>query len=240
MAVGVCIGGVLPGFGQNVEVILEDATIFGTPPRAVITAKLDIVRGIRRQSRTAEIFTEEDEDGARKIFAQIVEPPFLSNMRFLVLQNESGETERWIATSLGVRRVHGAGTNETLFNSDFTLEELSGFAGTGYEVEHGGTETVDGFTTDVVLGTVADPDSAYDSFTLRKDRATNIIVWIEFFSDGKLVKEYRLVEIGHQAGTAFTKKCRMTMGDGRTELTVESITFPNDIPDERFDESSLR
>ncbi len=235
---------VLPGYSQDAERILSDATIFGTADTAVITAELNIEKGIRRQSRTAEIFTEENGKGTRKIFAQIIDPPFLSNMRFLVLQRgpDPADTDRWIATSLGVRKVKGESTGETLFNSDFTLEELSGFVGTDYDARYVGRETVDGYETNVIRASVEGSGAGYDSFVLRTDRVTKIIVWIEFFQQDELIKEYMLVETDMQDDIIYTKKCRMitVRGNGKTELTVQSISFPDDIPDERFDETSLK
>jgi hypothetical protein len=162
-------------------------------------------------------------------------------MRFLLHTSASGGSEQWLATSRGVRRMSGTGAHENLFNSDFTVQELSGFPGSDYQAEIVGRERVDGFQTVAIRGRVASPEALYDTFVLRKDEATDLIVWIEFFRQNRLTKEYRLLDHGMQDGFAYTKRAHMRtiISDSETELSVKEITFPDSIPQDRFDPESL-
>ncbi len=216
--------------------LLQEAQVFGEAPYARVTASLDIRRESRSQSRTVEILYADAGDGGRNVFARVTKPPFLSQMRFLLRQTPDGETEQWLATSRGVRRLTGTGSHDGLFSSDFTVEELSGFPGSDYQAEYIGTEEVDGYDTTVLRGSVDHAKSVYDTFVLRLDNETGIIVWIEFFRQDKLTKEYRLLEMGSADGTPYTKRCRMEtyVEDSTTELTVEEIAFPDSLPDETF------
>lgn len=222
--------------------LLDRAHMFGTTDFAQVTTALDVRQESRRQSRTVDISYAEQAPGEQKVFARVIDPPFLSNMRFLLHTNAAGKTEQWLATSRGVRQVRGTGSHEALFSSDFTVQELSGFPGSNYQAEFLGREQVGGFRTVVLRGHVASPEALYDSFVLRKDEETDLIVWIEFFRQNRLTKEYRLLEHGVVDGIAYTKRARMKtiVADSETELEVEEISFPNSIPQDRFNPESLQ
>ncbi len=195
----------------------------------------------RRQTRTIEIAHAEDGPNSRKVFAQIVQPRFLRQMRFLMRQESATRTEQWLATSRGVRKLENTGTSERLFSSDFTIEELTGFPGNSYSAEYRGTERVDGYDTHVIRGELDSVGLSYDSFLLRSDRESNIIVWIEFFSGSRLVKEYRLLDMGQTKGRYYTRHCRMETyeRDSRTELRVDDIRFPDTMDEQIFTTDNL-
>ncbi len=222
--------------------LLSRAHMFGNTEYAEVITALKVRQESRRQSRTVDISYANHAPGERQVFAQVVDPPFLSNMRFLLHTSSSGGTEQWLATSRNVRRVKGTGSHEKLFSSDFTVEELSGFPGSDYEAELLGRERVDDFETVVIRGHVSAPEALYDSFVLRMDEASDLIVWIEFFRQNRLTKEYRLLEHATTQGIAYTERARMEtiVEDSETELTVEEISFPTSIPARRFDPESLQ
>jgi hypothetical protein len=226
---------------QDAEELLQSAKVFGTAEFTEVTAELDIRQDSRRQTRTIEIAYAEEGPHARKVFAQIVQPRFLQQMRFLMRQASADETEQWLATSRGVRKLDNTGTSERLFSSDFTIEELTGFPNGPYDAEYRGTEDVDGFDTHVIHGEVDSVHSNYDSFLLRRERETGIIVWIEFFNANRLVKEYRLLEMNEKNGRHYTAHCRMESYDrnSRTELRVTSIQFPPRISESVFTRENL-
>jgi hypothetical protein len=240
-ALSAVTGAAQSGGQPDAAALLDRAHMFGTSEYARVTAALDVRQESRRQSRTVDISYAKLAPGEQKVFARVVEPPFLSNMRFLLHTSVSGGTEQWLATSRGVRQVTGTGSHENLFSSDFTVQELSGFPGSDYQAEILGRERVGEFQTVVLRGRVASPEALYDTFVLRKDEETDLIVWIEFFRQNRLTKEYRLLEHGVVDGLAYTKRSRMetVVADSETELAVEEITFPDSIPEERFDPDSL-
>jgi hypothetical protein len=227
--------------GLDAAELLSRAHMFGNTEYAEVTAALAVRQESRRQSRTVDISYRKQDPGEQEVFAQVVEPPFLSNMRFLLHTTASGETNQWLATSRGVRQVRGAGSHESLFSSDFTVEELSGFPGSNYKAELLGREPVDGFQTVVIRGHVSAAEALYDTFVLRKDEASDLIVWIEFFRQNRLTKEYRLLKHATVDGVAYTERGRMEtiVADSETELTVKRISFPESIPAQRFDPESL-
>lgn len=227
--------------GAEAEAILEAARIFGEAPYAEIRTELQVQEQSRRRSRTVSLLYAEEAPERRFVFAQVVEPPFLSNMRFLMRQESLEETRLWLSTSRGVRELSGTGDNERLFGSDFTMTELLGFPGGGYAPEYLGTEMVEGYETEVVRGRLRDPESAYDSFVLRKDAETDIIIWIEFFRQNRLTKEYRLLELDTAAGLPYTRRARMETysAESHTEMTVEAISFPELIPEVQFRTGAL-
>jgi hypothetical protein len=221
--------------------LLQEAQVLGAAPYARVTASLNIRQESRRQNRTVEILYADVGNGARNVFARVTHPPFLSQMRFLMRQQPDGASEQWLATSRGVRRLTGTGSHDSLFSSDFSVEELSGFSGSGYQAEYIGTEQVDGYDTTVLRGSVRHPEAVYDTFLLRVDNETGIIVWIEFFRQNRLTKEYRLLELGRAQGVPYTRRCRMEtyVDDSETELVVEEIAFPDSLPEERFQPEAL-
>lgn len=222
--------------------LLESAFVFGASTTAEIRATLEIDEQGRVKERTLQIYVEQ-RDGERKLYAQIVDPPFLDRMRFLSTTDSRGNEARWTATSTGVRRVAESGTPEELFGSDFTVQDLAGIEIDDYELTEMPDETIAGTRMRVIS---ARATGRRPQFTERRfwiDTGTDLVHQAEYLDGAdRVVKRYRVHETLERDGTVFPGVVSMTnlqRGSSST-LTITEFNLVDDIPERYFSRAALR
>lgn len=222
--------------------LLESAFVFGASTTAEIRATLEIDEQGRVKERTLQIYVEQ-RDGERKLYAQIVEPPFLDQMRFLSTTDSRGNEARWTATSTGVRRVAESGTPEELFGSDFTVQDLAGIEIDDYELTEMPDETIAGTRMRVIS---ARATGRRPQFTERRfwiDTGTDLVHQAEYLdSADRVVKRYRVHETLERDGTTYPEVVSMTnlQRDSTSTLTITEFNLVDDIPERYFSRAVLR
>ena len=107
------------------ERVLAGASLYGNTPNISMRIAMLISGPRGDKQRVLEAFIKRDGRAAR-IFIHVVSPGFLANMKFLTHRAEDGSESQWLSTSRGVRKLAGGGAaNERLFDSDFSVEDLS-------------------------------------------------------------------------------------------------------------------
>ena len=119
---------VFSGFTLQAETageVLSNAHILGEHQSIVMKVLMDIEKSGNSTERKLEIYLEHENTGAARVLTQIVSPAFLRNMKFLLRRGDDGSEDKWLKTSKGIRRLSNANAAESIFNSDFTVEDFS-------------------------------------------------------------------------------------------------------------------
>ena len=261
-----CLGLAVAGYASEPADLLDSAAIFGQETTAEIRARLTIDEQGRRKERSILILVEQQVPGAsdasgasgssggeRKIFAQIVDPPFLDRMRFLSVTDARGNQARWTASSTGVRRIADSGANEELFGSDFTVQDFTGIDIQSYELREAARRRLDGREMRVLVATGGGRRAAYPGRVYWIDAETELVRQIEYYSGvdalaggvdtrGEPSKRYRVESTLTRGGNVYPKIATMSKlsEESTSTLFVEEFTLVDDIPDRNFNRAALR
>jgi negative regulator of sigma E activity len=162
-------------------------------------------------------------------------------MKFLSI-TDGDETAQWLATSRGARRVSGTNRNDRLFDSDFTLEDLSDYDPEDYELSLLGSERVSGVDCHVLEAVPIQAETDYAKRIMYIDKAAGLLVKALFLDDaGKTLREFELIERMSVEGVPFPREVKMTTVDAGTftTLRVDSVVSGEDIPDRYFNRGNL-
>lgn len=222
------------------EELLSDAALFGdfTSMEVEFTMEIHERRGSKSRGMIAYI---EQTDDAYRALLQIVSPAFLNRMKFLTI-TEGDSRNQWMATSTGVRRVAESNRNDRLFDSDFTVEDLSDYDPDDYRLQMSADERVDGVDCYVLQATPVSDASEYARKVLYIARDTRLLRRADFFdSEGTLVRQFEQLDQMTLDGRPFPRQAKMSTlsEDTYTVLTVDEAQSGHDIPDRLFNRGSL-
>ena len=219
--------------------ILRDAALLGRFSSLEVRFALEISE--RRGVKERELLAYVEQDGEeRRALVQVVSPAFLSNLKFLSLAS-GDERSQWMSTSRGVRRVAAGNRDERLFDSDFTVEDLSAYDPDDYDLSLLGTENV-GEVECYVLQAIPNDTAAHgDRKLLYVSVEERLLYAAEFYAGGSIERRFELIDTMMVDGTPFPRVARMTTVDADTNtlLTVSSAQPGIDIPDRVFNRGNL-
>ena len=146
-----------------------------------------------------------------------------------------------MSTSRGVRRVAAGNRDERLFDSDFTVEDLSSYEPDDYQLSILGTESVNGVDCLVLQAIPSDSRSADEKKVLYISNSDGLLYAADFYAAGEVARRFELLETMLVDGTPFPRVARMTtIGAGtNTLLTVTEAAAGAEIPDRVFNRGSL-
>ncbi|MBN1686468.1 MAG: outer membrane lipoprotein-sorting protein [Spirochaetales bacterium] len=220
------------------EEILANTHLLGNAANIILTATMDIRSPRGDKSRTLEIYISQN-DEASKILAQVTSPPFLRNLKFLTHQFSDGSDDKWVKTSRGVRRLAEGNYGEALFDSDFTVEDLSRIDESRFDLEVVDTGETSGVRAIKAIPTYNGPDYTHKIFKIEVD--TGMLSGVDFFRDEALVKRYTLLERQVIGGEPYPLLCTMEdFAKGTsTVLEIDKVSIEDSIPERLFNRGSL-
>jgi len=230
-----------PAIPQNTGTaaeVLDNTHLLGNAPHIILTATMEIKSSRGDKTRTLEIYISQDEE-VSKILAQVVSPPFLRDLKFLTHQYADGSDDKWVKTSRGVRRLAEGNYGEALFDSDFTVEDLSRIDPSRFDLEIADTGASSGLRKIKAVPTYKDPDYSYKVFNIEVQ--TGMLTGADLFRDGKLIKAYTLVERQAIDGELYPLVCKMEDYEKGTStiLRIEKVSIEDSIPERLFNRGSL-
>ena len=173
----------------------------------------------------------------QKLLIQIKSPAFLSSMKYLS-RRERGKETRWLKTSRGVRRLSARNNSDSLFGSDFTVEDLSLAELDSYTWSYEG-DAPDGDVRIRAVPLYDSPGFDYKVFTVgQSDR---LLKQIDYYGGGALIKQYRLIESMSAGDSPFPRVVTMKTLKDQTEtvLTVRSVEFVPSLQAGVFNKGNL-
>lgn len=220
--------------------ILRRASLFGefTSLQAKLTMEIHERRGAKERGIEAYI---ERGDGEARALVQIVSPAFLNSMKFLSV-TEGDETVQWLATSRGPRRVSGSNRSEQLFDSDFTVEDLSDYDPDDYRLSLTGSERVSGIDCHVLEAVPVSARTDYARRVMYIEKESGLLRLARFLDGaGQPVREFELLEQMTLDGVPFPRVVKMTTltAGTHTVLTVDEAVAGEDVPDRYFNRANL-
>jgi len=220
--------------------ILRRAALFGqfTSLEVDLTMEIHERRGTKERGLVA--YVKRDGENAQAL-VQIVSPAFLNSLKFLSV-TEGEETTQWLATSRGVRRVAASSRNDQLFDSDFTVEDLSDYNPGDFELSIRGSEVVSGVDCTVLEAVPRSIETDYARRIMYVDKSSGLLRLARFLdSSGVVVREFELLEHMDLDGVPFPKVAKMTTvaAGTYTVLTVDDARAGQDIPDRIFNRGNL-
>lgn len=191
-----------------------------------------------QKSRSLELYSKESST-EYSLLVQITRPAFLSNMKYLINSLEGERVFRWLKTSRGVRSLSDAGGNEALFNSDFTVEDLSPLDPDQYNLSLVSSDTSEYYR---IEATPKEGDLEYAHKEFFIHRETRLLEKIHYFDTrGDIIKKYILLETTEHQGGIFPLSAIMKNVCEGTEtlLTIDVIEIPPSLPPRIFNKGSL-
>jgi len=220
--------------------ILRRAALFGQFSSLEVDLTMEIHERRGTKDRGLVAYVERDGEDARAL-VQIVSPAFLNSMKFLS-STEGDETTQWLATSRGVRRIAASSRNDQLFDSDFTVEDLSDYDPEDFDLTVIGSDRINGTDCYVLEAVPLEIETDYAKRVMYVGKETGLLILARFLDDsGEVVREFELLEHMDLDGVAFPKVAKMTTVSSNTYtiLTVDDAQAGHDIPDRLFNRGNL-
>lgn len=221
--------------------IMQEATVLGRAPDMYLKIVMEIHTRKGDKSRTLEVYYKQDGPETRTLI-QITEPAFLRKMKFLTHTYKDGSKARWLKTSGSTRRLSGADSNEPLFDSDFTVEDLSGFELDQFRLTYTDREQYNGRPCDVITAAAIAKNNQYSSKRFYVDAETGIVQRVDYLdSSNALVKQYKMTANQEVNGQIFPAECTMETFKDKSMTTIRINTVKTDkaIPDKYFNKGNL-
>lgn len=162
--------------------------------------------------------------GEEKLLVSIVSPQYLSNMKYLSVKKNSREN-LWLKTSRGVRRLSTGNFGDSLFGSDFSVEDLSLIDISRYEWFY----EPDDKNGQTRIKAVPVDDSFFYSYKIFSiDTEKQIVSHISFFNEeDSIIKEYKLLEHMLVGEEDFPRRMVMKTMEHNTEtvITVQKVNL---------------
>jgi len=218
---------------------LTNILIFGNGSNMYVDVTMDIHSSRGDKERTLEAIVSRTNTGI-KLLLSIKVPAFLNKMKYLSQRDSKGNENRWLGTSRGVRKLSQANSNENIFDSDFTVEDLSVVNVSHFSLSMGNPIEIEGVKCSTIKAVplVEGYSSAEKIFYIDGK-----FLWgIDYFDEsGNLIKKYRVKNTMIVDGELYPKECIMrTLTDKTsTSLIFNSIDLVDSIPSRIFNRANL-
>lgn len=217
--------------------VLARSSVYGVAKTITATIRMKINTPQGSSERTLRAYVKRGSSVSAS-FIQMISPAFLSSMKFLSKTDADGRQTRWIGTSRGVRRIATEGSSdEHLFGSDFTVEDLSPIDPHRFRLSFLADTRIDGHECYAVQAVPAYHGAGYGRKIVYVDSESMLLMGLDYYaSDGTLLRRYRTITTQRVDGTLFPRTCTMSTppNSSSTELTFRTIATGGFIPDRMF------
>lgn len=227
------------GYAETASEYLSSAHLFGREHAIVLRLAMTITENDgQSRSRTIELLMERNDVRTRTL-GRIVEPAFLSQMKFLKITERGKQDIQWMKTSQGTRRLGDSSKSEAVFGSHFSVEDFGSLSLSEYDVSFG-EETAAGGA--IIL--IANPIKNIKAVSRRIwiDPETRLVSGMDYFDvTGKLVKRYSVIKNAIAGGVVRPSLVKMEdlVHGGWTSLQFMEFKFPESIQERWFNPGGL-
>ncbi len=228
-------------YAEPIEDRVKEISIYGRAEHLELDIKMVINKDRDESEKTLKAFISREKQGF-KILLHIIAPAYLNRMKYLSIRDTGGHESRWLKTSQVIRRLSEKNYADSLFGSDFTVEDLSELSVESYTYSDMGEGRIGERTVSVFKAVPKKEAGAYSSRLLFIDEASGVLMKSEFYdSANRIVKVYNVEETQSVNQKIYPKICVMeTIGENsRTILHFNSIKVPETIPDRYFNKGNL-
>jgi hypothetical protein len=247
LAVALAVASVLAAGGLWADAgaaeVLARSVLFGSSPALSLRVTMEIRAPSGAKTRELELYVRRDGQSLR-VRAQVVAPVFLREMKLLWLRDGGGARSAWLKTSQGVRQIGGEGGGERLFDSDFTVEDLTEIDARSYTLRDAGTRVVGGRDCRVIeaAASASRPGGARARKEIAIDAASMLTRSVEYYdASGKAVKRYTVLATQRVGDEDLPLETVMEdlVRRSSTTLRFTSVQAPASLPDRLFSRADL-
>lgn len=226
-------------FADNTNNLLSSLSLFGNSEKIQMEVKMSIKSGSTDKNRTLSVYIQKD-DTVTKTLLHIIKPGFLSKMKFLSHISKTKKDLFWLKTSRGTKRVSSSEKTSSLFDSDFTIEDLMDINTEDYTLEIADDqEEIQNIQCDILI--LTPKKKTY--YASKVFYINNGFIWgIDYYStDSILIKTYRVNETQDISGQIIPKLSVMKnhIKDTETVLDFHKVDFSPSFSSRIFNKASL-
>lgn len=158
------------------------------------------------------------------------------------------DDDQWLYLP-ALRKTKRIATNSKegpFLGTDFSFADIERMRVSDYEYRLVGEEVVDGRPVLVIEAATPDglenPRTGYSKRMVHVDRERNLILKDKFFREGRMIKEFKVIEVAQVDGYWTVKDASMTnfVEGGETRLVRDDTAYNMDLPDQYFTERALK
>ncbi|MBN2736177.1 MAG: outer membrane lipoprotein-sorting protein [Spirochaetales bacterium] len=217
--------------------LLQKARIFSDSQNLRLICDLEITKPEGKKERQLEVYL--NQKGLNyNVLIQVLTPGFLRKTKFLSV-HENNTVTQWMSSSRGVKRLGNSNSSDSLFDSDFTVEDLSPLKLNDYTIETSSQKDQERLIKYILEPKLKNPDYDRKIITLNPD--TCLIESIIYLKNSQIIKEYQLLKTEIKDSKSITTKCQM---ESKTNHSVSIITISDyeileSIPSRIFNKGNL-
>jgi len=200
-------------------------------------------KGGGKRTRTLTEYSKKADPEAYKILVVFNSPPDLKNVGFLIYAHTFSDRDLWayFPEYKRVRRIATSSQDDSFFGSDFSYDDFGGPPNLGdYKFSMEKEEVIDGKSCYVVEVTPK-IHRKYTKYVAWVAKDLWIHMKIEYYQDKDIYRagSFKDVRIIEGIPTTFEIVMENRKTNHRTELTIESIKYHTQFPDDLFTQRSL-
>jgi outer membrane lipoprotein-sorting protein len=223
---------------------LSDDRYTGDTARYKLTMTLNSGRGAPRVRELAYYY--KDYGDTEKVLMYFNSPRDVAGTGYLSFSydDESADDDNWLylPAMKRVRRIAGAGKNDSFMGTDFTYEDMGSRSLGKDEFSLRGEEAVDGQPCWVVEARPKDSRDHYGRRLIRVRQDSYVLAAVDYYDrQDRLLKTLRISGIGQIDGIWTAQKMEMTnLQDRRsTVIAMSDIQFNTPLEDSLFTVAAL-
>ncbi len=200
-------------------------------------------KGGGKRSRALTEYSKKADPEAYKVLVVFKSPPDLKGVGFLIHAHTFAERDLWayFPAYKRIRRIPSTSQDDSFFGSDFSYDDF------------GGPPNLDDYKFKILKEELVDGRPCYKVEVTPKVRRkySKYIAWVakdlwvhlkvDYYQDRTIYRSgvFRDVRIIDDIPTSFWLNVENLQTGHRTELTIESIKYHTDFPDDLFTQRSL-
>ena len=221
---------------ENAQKLLESATLFGERGAAIARMEMRIQSRDGEKTREIELMIDHGAGKVRTV-ARIVSPSFLTGMKFLKIREAGKPDAQWLRTSSGVRRLGESNKSETIFGSNFTVEDFGAIDATGFDIAL--LPAKDSSTARAVRALPKTP-TYYHEKILWVEKDSSLVSAMEYHDpEGRVLKRYEVMTFSATRDHPIDAKMIDPNSGTTTLLHIISLEMRPSLSDRFFSPGAL-
>lgn len=218
--------------------LLAKAYLFSPSSCYVIRFDMAIQDAGGTKNREVELYMDRRQGHVFSL-SRILKPAFMSDMKFLKRSQDGKNDGVWIKTSNGVRRIGEGNKNESVFGSQFTIEDFGSIDDKGFDLS---IDDPLGTATEAAVSATPNAPTAYARRIIWVDRISGLIMKMEYRdATNRTLRRYSVIRTGGSGKDLRPIMAKMEDidGGGATVISLLSYSSPLSLPERLFNPGSL-
>jgi len=220
--------------------IMDMTRDLAEPDTALSRIVMVIHKGKRVREKEFEIMTKKFGDDENKTLVSFIRP---TKIKLLTHTRKGKEDDQWLRLSSGkIKRIAGSDKGKPFVNSHITYEDMGSRNLDDYDYTYLGDADINGFDCYQVKAVSKEKNKVYDRSVVHVRKTDAFVLRIDFYKKGKLHKSLENFDIKKVEGilTPFRVVVTLASGKGKTELSLTSVAYNQELKNSKFNKEALR